>query len=164
MIIHIPLKTFLMIRFEDIFYDTDSFIVYLKSQDIYKDIGEDVETTFDTSVYELKSNSIERQLPKGKNKKVFGLMKDELGRNIMTKFIGLRAKTYSYIIDDGSENKKQKGTKNCVATRKVKFENYKNCLETTQLKNKINYLEKNKIEIDCNKENHKEFIKAINQY
>ena len=75
-------------------------------------------------------------------------MKDELGGKIMTKFIGLRGKTYSYLIDDGSEDKKAKGTKKCVIKTKHKFENYKNCLEATQLENEINYLENNKIDID----------------
>ena len=60
----------------------------------------------------------------------------------MTKFVGLQAKTYSYLIDDGSDNKKAKGTKNCVMKRKIKFENYKNRLEATQAEDKINYLEK----------------------
>ena len=46
--------------------------------------------------------------PKGKNAKVTGLMKYELGGKIMTKFVGLEAKTYSYLIDDGSEDKKRK--------------------------------------------------------
>ena len=72
-------------------------------------------------------------------------MKDELGGHIMTKFAGLRAKTYSYLIDDGSEGKKAKGTKKCVIKRKPKFENYKNCLEATQLDNKIKYIEKIKL-------------------
>ena len=53
--------------------DTDSFIVYLKTHVIYKDI----ETRFDTWNYEITCNSIETPLPKGKNKKVNGLMKDE---------------------------------------------------------------------------------------
>ena len=75
-------------------------------------------------------------------------MIDELRRKIMTKFVGLRAKTYSYLIDDGSKNKKAKGTKKCVIKRKLKFESYKNCLEATQLENKINYPEKVKIDID----------------
>ena len=87
-------------------------------------------------------------------------MKDELGRKIMTKFVGLRAKTYSYLIDDSSEDKKVKGTNKCVIKRKHKFENYKNCLEATQLENKINYLEKNKMEIDSIKEYHNEFVKS----
>ena len=47
----------------------------------------------------------------------------------------------------------------CVIKRKLKFESYKNCLEATQLDDKINYIEKNKIDIDGIKENHKEFIK-----
>ena len=49
-------------------------------------------------------------------------MKYELGGKITTKFVGLRAKTYSYLIDDESENKKAKGTKMCVIKRKLKFE------------------------------------------
>ena len=54
--------------------DTDSFIVYIKTDDIYKDIAEDIETRLDTSNYEL-----ERPFPKGKYKKVIGLIQDELG-------------------------------------------------------------------------------------
>ena len=84
-------------------------------------------------------------------------MKDELGRKIMTKFVGLRAKTYSYLVDDGSEDKIAKGTKKCVIKGKLKFE-HDNCLEATQLENKINHLEKNKIGIDsffCYKRKHK---------
>ena len=69
-------------------------------------------------------------------------MKDELGGKIMTKFVGLRAKTYSYLIDAGGEDKKAKVTKNYVMKRKLKFENSKNCLEATQFENKIYYLEK----------------------
>ena len=63
--------------------------------------------------------------------------------NIMTKFIRLRAKTYSYLTDDASEDKKAKSTKMCVIKRKLKFENYKNCLKATQFENKIKHLEKN---------------------
>ena len=62
--------------------DTHSFIVYLKTDDLYKDIGEDVETKFNTSNYEL-----DKLLPKRKHKKVIGLMKDELGGKIMTNFV-----------------------------------------------------------------------------
>ena len=58
--------------------DADNFIVYLKTDDNYKDIAEDAETRFDTWSYELG-----RTLPKGKNKKGIGLMKDELSGQIM---------------------------------------------------------------------------------
>ena len=86
-------------------------------------------------------------------------MKDELGGKIMTKLVGLRVETYSYLIDDGSENKKAKGTKKCVIKRKLKFKYYKNCIEATKLDNKIKYLEKNKINIDSLKRNHKKFTR-----
>ena len=75
-------------------------------------------------------------------------MKDELGRKIVTKCVGLKAKIYSYLIDDGSKDKTAKITKKCAIKRKLKLENYENCLEATQLENKINFLEKNKINID----------------
>ena len=75
-------------------------------------------------------------------------MKDELGRKLMTKFVRLRAKTYSYLMDSHSKDENTKGTKKCVIKRKPKFENYKNCLEATLLQSKINYLKKNKINRD----------------
>ena len=84
-------------------------------------------------------------------------MKGELRGKIMTKFVGLRAKTYSYLIDGGVEDKKAKGTKKCVIKSNfTNFQNYKTCLQAIQLENKINFLEKNKIEIDSIKE----FIKS----
>ena len=116
--------------------DTGSFIVYLKTN-IYKDIAKDVETRLDTSYYEL-----DRPLPKGKNKNVIELVKDELGGKIMQNFVGLKAITCSYLIDDGSEYKKVKGTEKCVIKRKLKLENYKKFLEAAQLENKMNQLEK----------------------
>ena len=89
------------------YMDTGSFIVYIKANDFYKDITEDVESRYDSSNYES-----DRPLPKGKNKKVARLMKDKLGGKNTTKFFRLRAKTYSYLKDDGSEHKKRnKGTK-----------------------------------------------------
>ena len=75
-------------------------------------------------------------------------MKDELGGKIMTKFAGLKTKTYSYLIGNNSENKKAKETKKCVIKSKLKFEHYENCLKATQLDNKTSYLEKTEINLD----------------
>ena len=63
-------------------------------------------------------------MPNGKSKKVTGLIKDELGEKIMTKFIGFRAKTYNYLIDYANEDKRAKGTKMCVIKSEIKLENY----------------------------------------
>ena len=94
-------------------------------EDFYIDIAGDVERWFDTSNYD---ENYKRPLPVGKNKKVIGLFKDELGGRIMKEFCALRAKTYSYLMDDNSEVKKSKGTKKCVIKRELMFENYKDCL------------------------------------
>ena len=69
------------------YMDTDSFITNIKTNDFYKDTANDVENRFDTSNYEVN-----RPLPTGKNKKIIGLMKDELGRKIITEFVTLRLK------------------------------------------------------------------------
>ena len=55
-------------------------------------------------------------------------MKNELGGKIMTEFVALRAKPYSYLTDDCKEDKKGKGTKKCVIKRRLKFNDYKYCL------------------------------------
>ena len=84
-------------------------------------------------------------------------MKDELCRKIQKKFVGLRAKTFSYLIDIDSEDEKAKGTKKCVIKGNIKYEDYKNSLEAAQIANKINHLEENKFDVDSLKE----FIKTI---
>ena len=105
------------------YMDTYSFIMNIKTNDFYEDIANDVGNRFDTSDYEVN-----RPLPMGKNKKVIGLMKDELGEKIITEFVTLRAKTYSYLTDDGKEGKKAKGTKRCVIKKMIKFNDYKKML------------------------------------
>ena len=105
------------------YMDTDSFIMNIKTNDFYEDIASDVENRFDTSNYEVK-----RPLPTGKNKKVIGLMKDELAGKTITEFVTLRPKTYSFLTDDGKEDKKAKGTKKCIIKKMIKFNDYKKCL------------------------------------
>ena len=110
--------------------DTDSFIMHIKTEDFYKDIADDVEKRFDTSNYD---DECDRPLPKGKNKKVIGKFKDELGGGIVTEFVALRPKTYSSLMDDGGSDKKAKGTKKCVIKRSLKFNDYKDCLLNNEI-------------------------------
>ena len=110
------------------YMDTDSFMMHIKTEDFYKDIADDVEKRFDTSNYELN-----RLLPTRKNKKVIGLMKDELGGKIMTEFAAVRPKTYSYLMDDGGSDEKAEGTKTCVIKRKLTFNYYKYCLLNNEI-------------------------------
>ena len=105
--------------------DTDGFVVNIKTKDFYKDISQDVNKRFDTSNY-----TFDRPLPTGINKKVIGLMKDELDGDIITEFVALRPKAYSYITNNFIEMKKAKGTKNALrcVNKMLRFDDYKKCL------------------------------------
>ena len=101
--------------------DRDSFILHVKADDIYKDIADKDEKWFDTSNYE-----IDRPFLQEKSKSVIGLMKNKLGWQIMKKFVGFRAKTYSYLEENNDEGKKQKGQKICVLKRNLNSKTKKN--------------------------------------
>ena len=105
--------------------DTDSFIINNKTEDFFEDISNDVERWLDTFNYDKNDK---RPLPIGKNKRVPGLFKDELGGKIITEVVALKPKTNPYLIDDGRDRKRAKGTKKCVKKQKLVFENYKDCL------------------------------------
>ena len=105
--------------------DTDSFVMNIKTEDFSKDIAGDVERWFNTSNYDKKDK---RPRPIGRNKKVIGMFKDELGGKIMTEFCALRAKAYAYKLDDDTEMKKSKGTKKCIVKREITFKNYVDAL------------------------------------
>ena len=107
------------------YMDMDSLVYDIKTEDFYEDIANDVEARFDTSGY---NKTDFRPLPIGLNKKVIGLMKDELGGKIMTEFVALRAKLYSYKKLDGSDDKKCKGIKKCIVKKTLTFEDYNTCL------------------------------------
>ena len=72
--------------------------------------------------------TFDRPLPTEINKKVIGLMKDELGDDIITEFVALRPKAYSYITNFFIEMEKAKGTKKCVVNKMLRFDDYKKCL------------------------------------
>ena len=102
-----------------------SFIIHIITEDFVEDISNEVEVWYDTSSYDENDK---RPLPVGKNKKVIRMFKDELGGRIMIELCALRAKTYSYLMNDNSEVKESKGTKKCVIKQELMFENYTDCL------------------------------------
>ena len=141
--------------------DTDSFIMHIKTDDFYKDVNIDVDKWFDTSNYDENDN---RPLEIRKNKKVLGKFKDELGGKIMTKFCALRAKTYSFLIDEYTDkdyeknkivNKKAKGTKKCVVKREILFNNYLDSL----FNNKVLYRSQQRFRSD----HHKVYTDEVNK-
>ena len=96
--------------------DTDSFVIYIFTEDFF----EDFDMMFDISNYDKNDK---RPLSTGKNKKVIGMFKDELGGKIVKGFCAPRAKTYAYLMDDDVEKKKTKGTKKCIIKRRLMFIN-----------------------------------------
>ena len=110
-----------------LFSDTDSFMYEIETEDFYKNISEDVKDRFDTSDYPENHPS---GIPTGINKKVLGMMKDEAAGKIIKEFVGLRAKLYSYKMDEGGESKKCKGIKKQVVESSISHEDYKTCLLT----------------------------------
>ena len=107
--------------------DTDSLMYEIETEDFYKDISEDIKDRFDTSDYPENHPS---GIPTGINKKVLGMFKDEAAGKIIKEFVGLRAKLYSYKMDEGGESKKCKGIKRQVVATSIKHEDYKTCLRT----------------------------------
>ena len=107
------------------YMDTDSFVMYIKTENFYKDIASDVERWFDRSKYDEEDK---RPLPTGKNKKAIGKFKDELDGKIMTEFCALRVKAYAYRLDVDTEEKKAKGTKKCIVKQEITLKNYMDSL------------------------------------
>ena len=110
-----------------LFTDTDSLMYEIQTEDFYKDISGDVKDRFDTSDYPENHPS---GIPTGINKKVLGMFKDEAAGKIIKEFVGLRAKLYSFIMEDGKENKRCKGVKTQVVESSITHEDYKTCLRT----------------------------------
>ena len=108
------------------YMDTDRFIIYIKLNIFIKILQMMLEKIYDTSNCEVDRPL--RMIPKGMNKKVVGLMKDELGGQIIAECVVHRPKTYSYSTDDDKNVQKAKGTKKYVIKSILKFSDYKNCL------------------------------------
>ena len=90
---------------------SDSLFYEIETEDFFLDIADDVERWFDTSDFPKDHFSV---IPVGKNKKVIGKFKDECCGKIMTEFVGLRTKLYSFLVQDGKGKKKAKGVKNAL--------------------------------------------------
>ena len=107
------------------YMDTDSLVYNIKTDNFYEDITDDVKARFDMSSY---SHSQVRPLPIGIKKNATCFMKVELGGRIMTKFVTLRPKLYSYKTLSVSGDKRCKGVKKCIVKKTQDFEDYKQCL------------------------------------
>ena len=115
-----------------LYTDTDSLMYEIETEDFYGDISGDVKDRFDTSNYKDGHPSA---IPTGCNKKVLGMFKDETGGKIIEKFVGLRAKLYSFKIfkDEKIEDlitKKCKGVKKGTVEKSIKHNDYEQCLFT----------------------------------
>ena len=115
--------------------DTDGLKYHIKTDDIYKDMNENIDI-FDTSNYPSNHPS---GIKSGVNKKVPGKFKDEMGGEVIVSYVGLRPKLYSYVTLSEKEEKKAKGVKKPVIKNQLKFEEYKECLFNKSILRKEQY-------------------------
>ena len=108
-----------------LFTDTDSLMYQINTDDFYDDISEDIRDKFDTSEFPPNHKS---GILTGANKKVIGMFKDEVAGRQITHFVGLKAKLYSFKVEDSNTSKKCKGIKKNVVKKKIDFEDYVDCL------------------------------------
>ena len=104
-----------------LYTDTDSVVIHVQTEDIYADMAQNL-NDYDTS----NNYSPGHPLFSDQNKKVIGKFKDELGGKVMTEFIGIRPKMYSFIGEESG--KKAKGVKKSVLQNSITHEDYKKCL------------------------------------
>ena len=115
-------------RAEVLFTNTDSLALQVHTEDLYQDIAPHVGKWFDTS--KLKpGNSM--GLPAGAcgfNSGIVGKFKDDEPNDIITEFVGIRAKNYGYQTLGGTEKKKDKGIKKAVIQKQITFDDFKDCV------------------------------------
>ena len=114
-----------------LFTDCDSLAYHIVTDDFYKDISNDCERWFDTSGQKDTRNG---NLPLGLNKKIIGLLKDEAGDSTISEFVGLRAKLYSFVVNNDYDHatKKAKGVKKAVLDKTIKFDDFMDVLESSK--------------------------------
>ena len=117
-------------KVEVLYTDTDSLVLFIETEDFFKDISGDVAEWFDTNEFAKDHPAVLEGLPIVKeNKKKIGLMKDECGGKIVTEWVALRPKLYSFLTEDG-EKQKAKGLKKSMKNKSLRHENFLKCLRT----------------------------------
>ena len=117
-------------KVEVLYSDTDSLVLNIETDDFFKDISGDVKEWFDTNDFPKDHPAVLEGLPiVKKNKKKIGLMKDECGGKILTEWVALRPKLYSFLTENG-EKQKAKGLKKSIKNKSLRHENFLKCLRT----------------------------------
>ena len=117
-------------KVEVLYSDTDSLVLKIETDDFFKDISGDVKEWFDTNDFPKDHPAVLEGLPIVKeNKKKIGLMKDECGGKILTEWVALRPKLYSFLTENG-EKQKAKGLKKSIKNKSLRHENFLKCLRT----------------------------------
>ena len=117
-------------KVEVLYSDTDSLVLNIETDDFFKDISGDVVEWFDTNDFPKDHPAVLEGLPIVKeNKKKIGLMKDECGGKILTEWVALRPKLYSFLTESG-EKQKAKGLKKSIKNKSLRHENFLKCLRT----------------------------------
>ena len=117
-------------KVEVLYSDTDSLVLKIETDDFFKDISKDVAEWFDTNEFAKDHPAVLEGLPIVKeNKKKIGLMKDECGGKILTEWVALRPKLYSFLTESG-EKQKAKGLKKSIKNKSLRHENFLKCLRT----------------------------------
>ena len=132
------------------YMDTDSFVIYIKTEDFYEDIAENVEKWFDTSNYSKDDN---RPPPIDKHQKKHWFFQRLIWRKDYERICW--TKPYTYLMVDDSEHEKAKGRKKCVIKRRLMFKIYKDCLFNDKITLKL----QQRFKSDC----HNVYTEQINK-
>ena len=119
-----------------LYTDTDSLVLEIETEDFFADIAADVPEWFDTNNFSPKHPAVEKALPiVPENNKKIGLMKDDCDGAIMTEFVALRPKLYSFLVEANEEireKQRAKGVKKCMIKKSLRHANFVKCLMTKE--------------------------------